>query len=160
MKLGTSAARLLLVCLIATAAGCASLPSPEEMRAQTATYQVPYQPSGERAMIYVVRPSALGGLIRFNVFAGDQAESSEMGYTRSNQYIYFSVPPGQHMIYSKAENWAEISVSVKAGDVIFLKQEPAIGIIMARNVLSMLQDYEGKYHVKTLEPGTILKTTK
>jgi hypothetical protein len=160
MKLGKPAARLFLICLIALASGCASLPSPEEMRAQTATYQVPYQPSGDKAMVYVVRPSGLGGLIRFNVFAGDQAESSEMGYTRANQYIYFSLPPGEHRIYSKAENWADATVTVKAGDVVFLKQEPAIGIIMARNILSMLPDYEGKYHVKTLELGTILKSQK
>lgn len=160
MKLGKPAARLFLVCLIALASGCASLPSPEEMKAQTATFQVPYQPPADKAMVYVVRPSGLGGLIRFNVFVGDQADSSEMGYTRANQYIYFSVPPGEHRIYSKAENWAETMVSVKAGDVVFLKQEPAIGIIMARNVLSSLQDYEGKYHVKTLELGTILKTQK
>lgn len=43
-----------------------------------------------------MRPSSLGGLIRFNAFLNDQEENSEMGYARGSQYIYFSVPPGDH----------------------------------------------------------------
>ena len=83
-----------------------------------------------------------------------------MGFTRSSQYIYFNLKPGEHKIYSKAENWAETSVSAKAGDIIFIQQEPTMGILMARNNLFMLKDYEGKYHVKTLTAGTILKAEK
>ena len=58
---------------------------------------------------------------------------------------------------SKAENLAEVAIEAKAGDVIFVNQEPAMGVLMARNALSTLPDYQGKYHVKTLELGTILK---
>jgi hypothetical protein len=106
----------------------------------------------------VVRPSGLGGLIRFNVFVDNQEAASEMGYTRSSQYIYFNLEPGDHQILSKAENWAETNINVAAGDIIFIQQEPTMGILMARNSLFKLQDYEGKYHVKTLEVGTIIKT--
>ena len=81
-----------------------------------------------------------------------------MGYTRSSQYIYFNLPPGNHTIYSKAENWAEIGVYAKTGDIIFIQQEPEMGAFMARNNLFRLEDYVGKYHVKTLTVGTILKT--
>lgn len=35
-----------------------------------------------------------------------------------------------------------------------------MGIIMARNNIFKLDDYQGKYHVKTLTLGTILKTEK
>ncbi len=51
-------------------------------------------------------------------------------------------------------------LSAKAGDIIFIQQEPTIGIIMARNNLLRLEDYVGKYHVKMLKPGTMLKTGK
>ena len=138
--------------------GCASLPSPEEMRAATNDYTVPHLPEEGKAMVYVVRPNSLGGLIRFNVFVDDQEAESEMGYTRASQYIYFNVEPGDHQILSKAENWAEANITVEAGDIIFLQQEPTMGILMARNSLFKLQDYEGKYHVKTLNLGTIIKT--
>ena len=73
------------------------------MKAAVATYQVPNLPESGTAMVYVVRPSALGSMIRFNVFLNNQEEQSEMGFTRGNQYIHSSVPPGAHKIYSKAE---------------------------------------------------------
>jgi hypothetical protein len=141
-----------------TLTGCATLPSPEVMRAETARYNLPRLPDPGKAIVYVVRPSGLGGLVRFNVFVNDQEPASEMGYTRASQYIYFMVPPGEHKILSKAENWAETHISAKANDIIFIQQEPSMGLIMARNEIFKLQEYEGKYHVKTLALGTILKT--
>jgi Protein of unknown function (DUF2846) len=151
---------LLCAGALSVMAGCASLPTPEAMKAETATFKLPKTPAAGKAMVYVVRPSSLGGLVRFNVFVNDQEAASEMGFTRGSQYIYFSVPPGDHKIYSKAENWAEANVSVKAGDIVFLHQDPAMGIIMSRNNLLKLEDYQGKYHVKTLELGTIIKAEK
>lgn len=145
---------------IALATGCASLPTPDAMKEQTADYHLPQLPAPGKAMVYVVRPSGLGGLVRFNVFLDDKEPASEMGYTRSSQYIYFSVDPGNHTIYSKAENWAETLTSVKEGDIVFIQQEPAFGLIMARNSLLKIEDYEGKYHVKTLTLGTVIKAEK
>jgi len=155
--------KLILVGLLAgfsLLTGCASMPSPEAMKAATASYQLPKLPEPNKAIVYVVRPSPLGGLIRFNVFVDDQEAQSEMGYTKSSQYIYFNVSPGEHKIYSKAENWAEINVSANANDIIFIQQEPTVGFIMARNNLLKLEDYQGKYHVKTLTVGTIIKSGK
>jgi hypothetical protein len=151
---------LVLACAALVFSGCASLPSPEAMKAETATYQLPKLPPPGTAMVYVVRPSALGGLVRFNVFLDDQEAQSEMGYTRSSQYIYFSVTPGPHKVYSKAENWAELNFAANSGDIIFIQQEPSMGIIMARNNLFKLEDFQGKYHVKTLTLGTVLKSEK
>lgn len=151
---------LLIACAALVMSGCASLPSPEKMKAETANYQLPKLPEQGKAMVYVVRPSPLGGLVRFNVFLDDQEAQSEMGYTRSSQYVYFSIQPGPHKVYSKAENWAEVSFSANAGDIIFIQQEAAMGIVMARNNLFKLDDLQGKYHVKTLTLGTVLKAEK
>lgn len=146
--------------IITTLSGCATLPTPEVMKSATATYNLPQLPATGKAIVYIVRPTALGGFVRFNVFVDDQEPSSEMGYTRASQYIYFNLTPGEHKIYSKAENWAETLVTAKAGDIIFIQQEPSMGIIMARNTIFKLDDYEGKYHVKTLAIGTIIKSDK
>ena len=35
-----------------------------------------------------------------------------------------------------------------------------MGLIMARNTIFKLEDYQGKYHVKKLSLGTILKAEK
>jgi hypothetical protein len=91
---------------------------------------------------------------------GDQQDASEMGYTRGSQHIYFTVPPGEHRVFSKAENWAEILVSVKAGEVAYIQQEPNMGIIMARNNIFKIEDYQGKYHLKNTSIGTIIKAEK
>lgn len=152
----TTAAALALTLLT----GCASLPSPDAMKAEVANFQLPKLPEAGKAIVYVVRPSPMGGLVRFNVFLDDQEAQSEMGYTRASQYIYFNVTPGDHKVYSKAENWAEALVSVKAGDVIFIEQELSVGIIMARNNLLKLEEIPGKYHVKKLTLGTVAKTDK
>lgn len=140
--------------------GCATLPRPDEMKASVAMYQLPKLPEAGKAIVYVVRPSSLGKVIRFNVFIDNQEPESEVGYTRGGQYIYFNLTPGDHQILSKAENWAEANVSAKAGDILFIQQEPSMGIIMARNSIIKIQDYEGKYHVKNLELGTIIKADK
>jgi hypothetical protein len=156
----TKLGAMLFAVAVAMLSGCASLPSPEEMKADIVTFQLPKLPEPNKAMVYVVRPTALGTLVRFNVFVDDQEAKSEMGYTRGNQYIYFNVAPGQRKILSKAENWAEVTLDAKAGDVFFIQQEPSMGFVMARNSLLKLEDYQGKYHVKRLNLGTILKTEK
>ena len=150
----------LVTITLAVLTGCVSLPSPDVMKAETATFQLPKLPDAGKAIVYVVRPSGAGGPIRFNVFVDDQEDASEMGYTRGFQYIYFHVAPGDHKIYSKAENWAEAQISANSGDVIFIQQDPSVGIIMARNSISIIEDLPGKYHVKNLELGTIIKTDK
>ncbi|CAN5891186.1 DUF2846 domain-containing protein [soil metagenome] len=149
-----------LLAVLTILPGCASLPSPEAMKAETAMFQLPKLPESGKAMVYVVRPSGVGGLVRFNVFVDDQEATSEMGFTRGSQYIYFSVAPGQHRIYSKAENWADINVDAKAGDILFIQQDASMGFVMARNSLLRLDDLPGKYNVKQLSVGTLLRPGK
>jgi hypothetical protein len=102
----------------------------------------------------------MGALVRFNLFLDDEQPASDMGFTRASQYIHFNVAPGKHRLYSKAETAAEIEIDAKAGDIFFIQQEPSMGILMARNSLMKLEELPGKYHVKTLTPGTVLKTDK
>jgi hypothetical protein len=160
MRMTSAVNAVLIAAAILAAAGCATLPSPDAMKAEIANYQLPKLPEPGKALVYVVRPSGMGGLVRFNVFLGDQEPQSEMGYTRASQYIHFNIPPGNHKIYSKAENWAELLIAAREGDIVFVQQNVAMGVVMARNNLHTLEDYQGKYHVKNLTPGTILKQDK
>ncbi|MBI5676565.1 MAG: hypothetical protein HZC48_12220 [Nitrospirae bacterium] len=130
------------------------------MALDVSNYSLPKQSEAVNALIYVVRPIALGGAIRFNVFLDDKEDSSEMGFTRGLQYIYFFVSPGKHAIFSKAENWAEINIDVKEGETIFLKQNPSMGIVFARNSLELIQEIQGKYYVKNTSIGEIKKERK
>jgi hypothetical protein len=94
------------------------------------------------------------------VFLDDKEADSEMGYNRGNQYIYFFVTPGKHVISSKAENWADMPINVKAGEVVYLKQEVEMGFAVARNSLKVLSDLEGRYLVKDASLGTVAKESK
>lgn len=146
-----------IVLLLFSFVGCASLPKPEEMKKDIVGFELPIAPLDGQAIVYVVRPSSLGGLVRFNVYLDGKESESEMGYNRGSQYIYFNVTPGDHQVLSLAENWAEINISVKTGDVVFIQQDAQMGFVMARNSIFKIQNYEGKYHVKNLEVGTIIK---
>ncbi len=150
---------LSLVC-ISLLYGCASTPSPDKMQAELAGYTLPKEAVADKGLLYIVRPSLAGGLVRFNVFLDDQESDSEMGYTRANEYIYFYVTPGQHKISSKAENWAELLVNVNAGEVVYVKQNVEVGFLMARNSLAPLDDLEGRYLVKDASLGTVIKEAK
>ena len=145
---------------IALLYGCALAPSMENMQAEVAQYSLPKPAVSDKGLVYVVRPSNVGMMVRFNVFLDDKEADSEMGYNRGNQYIYFYVSPGQHVISSKAENWADMPVVVKAGEVIYLKQEVEVGVMMARNSLKVLSDVEGRYLVKDAALGTVAKESQ
>lgn len=153
--------KLFLISILFFLVSCAAtLPSAEKMQADVLNYTLPKAPEKDKAIVYVVRPSGGGGLIKFNVFIDDKEPNSEMGYTKGMEYIYFNLTPGSHTLLSKAENWAEQKVVVKEGDIVFIQQTDEIGIIMARNSLSTLQEIEGKYQVKSLTLGTVKKMDK
>ena len=145
---------------IALLYGCVSIPSMDKMQAEVAGYSLPKPAVADKVLVYVIRPSNAGALLRFNVFLDDKEAESEMGYNRGNQYIYFYMPSGQNVISSKAENWADLTVTAKAGEIIYVKQEVEMGVVMARNSLKVLSDVEGRYLVKGAALGTIAKESK
>ncbi len=118
--------------------GCAAS-RPPDMQKAIEGYTLPG--AGEReagkAMVYVVRPSGVGPLIRFNIFVDDvKLDSMEAGYNRGNQYFYFNLAPGDHKLFSVAENVAELPLEVEANGTYFIRQDAQVGIIMARNDLT------------------------
>lgn len=144
--------------------GCATtLPPPEVMKADVSGYQLPKLPADGEALVYVMRPSGYFGSVSLTVFLDNEAPGSQVGSTTGNQYICFGLAPGNHKILSRGENLAEVDVSAKAGDVIFIHQETAMPILReARNSLSVLNEYEGKYLVKniTMAPGLYSNQSK
>lgn len=148
-----------LVLAVVSLYGCAT-PNYDKMQSEVAGYTLPKPAKPDQGLVYVVRPSTAGMLVRFNVFLDDKQDASEMGYNRGNQYIAFYVAPGTHLISSKAENWAELNVAVKAGEVVFVKQEVDMGFVMARNSLVLLNGVEGRYLIKDASPGTVEKESK
>lgn len=150
---------LTLLLLSIFMASCTTI-TPQQMKDATAGYNLPYKPEKGEGMIYVVRPSSLGYAIRFNVFLDDEEKTSEMGWNRGTQYIHFFVRPGEHTLYSVAENTDELKVNVKEGETVFVRQDTQMGIIMARNSLQKIGEVEGTYSVMKLNKGTVLQVRK
>ena len=147
---------LLALLVLVLITGCAAkAPSTASMQAELEGYVLPQVPAENEGLVYVVRPEMLGTLVRFNVFLNDQEPESEVGYTRGSQHIYFPVSPGRHTVYSKAENWASVDIDVAPGETVFLRQHANMGVIMARNSLSLLGELEGAYFVKETRLGTL-----
>lgn len=138
--------------------GCASAPDRKTMEKALAGYELPHKPKDGEGVVYIVRPSSFGGLVRFNVFLDEHEEPNEMGWNRGSQYIYFFAPEGKHKIWSVAENNAEMEFTVKKSEPIFIKQNAEFGILFARNSLESLGPLEGKYWIKKLNSGEVIKT--
>ncbi|MFP5386064.1 MAG: hypothetical protein ACLGHN_08305 [Bacteriovoracia bacterium] len=150
---------LYLLTLALFLVSCSSV-SRKQMTEEINGYSLPHKPERGEAIVYVLRPSFLGSLIRFNVYLGDKEDESEMGWNRGSQYIYFFVKPGKHKLYSVAENTAEYEFEAKEGEAVFVEQETNFGIIMARNQLNHLDKTAGTYYVKKLRKGNIIKERK
>jgi len=151
--------KIALLLSLLTLYSCSTLPKREKMVDLVKNYQLPHKPKSGEGIVYVVRPSGLGHLVRFNVFLDKHNPEDEMGWTRSNQHIYFYTSPGKHKIWSVAENNAELEFNVKEGQATIIEQITSMGFIMARNNLKEVKDeIKGKYFVMKSGLGTIKKT--
>ncbi len=143
--------------------GCSrsQIPSPEVMNSSTKGYVLPHKVEEGKAVVYVLRPESAQSVINFNIYLDGQKDSDEMGHTNGKEYIYFYVTPGKHTIYSKGESFKSIDIDIKAEEVVFIEQEEIMGYFIANSLLH--NDYDlltGKYMVKTLSLGTVIKTQK
>jgi len=145
-----------LVCVGFLLGGCGNVtvPPADVMQKEVGEYTLPQMPTDETAVVYVVRPSSGAGVVSFDIYVDGQEKSDMIGYNDTKEYLYASLTPGRHVIYSKAENWAEMQVDAKPNQLIFIEQIPKFGVLFARNELKRLDDLTGKYHVKHLELGT------
>jgi hypothetical protein len=86
------------------------------------------------ALLYVLRPAFLGKTSRFDVYVnGDW-----IGATGGRRYIFTVLPPGHHVIESRAENRATLRLNVRAGRTYYVQQRPSLGRLRHRNRLRVL----------------------
>lgn len=135
-------------------ASCASAPKPHEMKKAITNYKLPNESKANEAVIYVLRPDNMGSMVRFNIHIGlDDHEANEIGWTRGYQRLVFYLPEGEHRILSVAENTAEMDIKVKAGEKVFLRQNPHFGLLFARNSLHRIDELEGTYWYMKMKDG-------
>ena len=97
-----------------------------------------HPPEG-KALVYVLRPTSIGSIVKMEVTANGQY----IGATGGKRYIYTILDPGKYIFSSKAENTSELHIVLEAGKTYYLEQKVKMGLIMARNELLRLDDIEG-----------------
>jgi hypothetical protein len=130
------------------------------MRANVASYRVPRVPVDGKAIVYAVLPESPYGEKRYDVYLDGRDPQAKMGSSAGGQYVCFDLMPGPHKILAKAENWAEIDISARAGDTLFIRLGPPAGLLNATIRLALVPDYEGKFHMQRSAPGTVTATVQ
>jgi len=102
------------------------------------------QPIEGKAIVYIVRPTTYGAIIRM----GLKCENILIGHTYSRQYVYTVLNPGLHKFSSRAESKIEIQLELEAGKIYFLKQQVQMGALFAETGLIQLTEEEGRKYLK------------
>lgn len=149
--------RLILIFITALLlTGCYPGATTQQMIKDTEHYQPPIQAPIDKGLIYIVRPSSLYGLFKYNIYLDGKQDNAWIGYNRGYQYVYFQVAPGTHTLASQAENWSQITIDLKAGETLYILQDVSWGFLFGRNEIKKLNPIEGKYYIKHSNLGTML----
>jgi hypothetical protein len=117
--------------------GCASVPLGDVKLDEAAkTFAV----KGDKAGIYVYRNESLGAALKFDL----SLDGKNLGQTAAKTYFYQEVAPGKHTLTSKAENTDTLELDTMAGKLYYVWQEVKLGVLTARNKLSLVSEEEGK----------------
>ena len=97
------------------------------------------RPPEGKALVYIIRPSIAGGMVKMGVTANGEY----IGATGGGRYIYAILEPGNYTFVSKAENESVFQIAIETEKTYYLEQKIKMGIMMARNELVRLDDAEG-----------------
>lgn len=125
--------------LIASAlvTGCASVPMANvERDSQAKTFAV----APGKSNIYIYRNESMGAAVKMDV----AIDGKVAGQTAAKTYFALEVPPGKHILISKAENDSALDLTAEAGKNYFVWQEVKMGIMYARNQLQLVDEAAGK----------------
>jgi len=128
--------------------GCASTTQYVQLPDQSKPIEDP-----SKARIYVVRPTSFGAAVSMDVRDGDKI----IGKTGANGYLCWEREAGQTEVVGKAENTSSLPVTAQEGMVYYIEQRVELGVMRARNRLTLLSEDEGKKKVGKCKPPKVAK---
>jgi hypothetical protein len=125
-------------CVVALlVAGCSAAPkAPQNW--DTSAREI--RPPEGMALVYVVRPSRLGKALEMPVIC----DGDVVGVTGGKRYLYTILEPGPHSFVSIAETESELSITLEAGETVYLEQKMTMGVVTGDNRLAQLSEEEGR----------------
>jgi len=100
-----------------------------------------------KAIVYIIRPSLLGALVRIGVVCDDQP----LGSTMAKQYIFAILDPGKHTFSAHTENKASLDIILEAGKIYYIKQKVKMGLVVARVGLELMSESDGRKALNSLK---------
>ena len=97
-------------------------------------------PITDKAIVYVIRPTAYGFAIRMDV----NCDTTYIGTTGAKSYIYTVLPPGKYTFLSRSENKSYLGVTLEAGKLYYIEQQVKMGMIYARTKINLVDEEKGK----------------
>ncbi|MDH4120984.1 MAG: DUF2846 domain-containing protein [Deltaproteobacteria bacterium] len=128
-------------------AGCAAVEMASPMENDAAHHATPLPGKG---LVYVYRSGVFGAAIKLRILM----DGRDVGQTVANSFFLVDVAPGKHTIMGDAENTATLDIQVEEGKVMFVSQDIHMGLLSARNGLTLRDEKEAR---KKLEDCKLIK---
>lgn len=130
--------KLLLGAIVAVnLVGCASVNmGTSKQDAEAKKFSV----SEDKSAIYIYRNESFGSAVKMDI----EVNGQNIGHTAANTFLYKELPPGRHIVASKAENADYVEVNAKPGSLHYIWQEVKMGILYARTKLHLVDEAQGK----------------
>jgi len=129
--------------------GCPAVTTKHNATTDKTQHPTPEAPA-DKALIYVVRPTGMGGKVQTKLAVNGRW----VGINRGNNYFFFTLDPGEYALCSVAENKSVMSLKVEAGKTYYLQQKIAMGFMKARTKLVALDEAEGKKALAKTHPSS------
>jgi len=130
---------LLILVLLVTLTGCASVPM-----APTVDNQLRKQflaPSKGKSGLYIFRDSSFGAALTKKISIDDQT----IGATASKTFFYREITPGQHKLSTQSEfGNNDLSLKTNSGRNYFVRQYIKMGVFTGGANLEQVSEEEGK----------------
>ena len=118
----------------------------EKMARDIEGYELPVLPTDSTAVVYVVRPSKMAGMmIPFKISLDGVPEALSNG-----RVVIFIVKPGSHSFRAQSENKDEILFTAEAGQAYFFEVNAKMGAFIAQAAAQPLDEVSGTWQVKRL----------
>jgi hypothetical protein len=116
----------------------------KEMQRQRDSIAENRPPIPDSAIVYIIRPSIVAMAVPMRL----DCDSFQVGWVGIKSYLYTILPPGDHVFKAKSENESDLKLTLEAGKIYFINQEPRMGFAYARVKLKPLTEEEGRKYLK------------
>jgi hypothetical protein len=128
-----------------TASDPAGTPKKESLsRKQKDSLAKSLTPIEGKAIVYILRPSGFGGLIKMGV----SVDSVRIGGTKAGNFLYAILPPGSHIFESRSENSVTLNLVLEAGKIYYIRQQVKMGFAFAETGLQQEDEKQGLKDLK------------